>query len=91
MRHNLGKIKQAKAESVLTKEAFRIGFLASNRKLFAPEIFFTDQQNLWDYERGFHFATILRTKGIVLRTLPKKPTAQLKDLIREAVWKGDII
>jgi hypothetical protein len=91
MRKTQLPVQGMSSDKLLRSEAFRLGFAASNRKFFEPEAFYSDENDLWNYERGFHFATVLRTRGILLRTLPKKPTESLKIALRIAVNRKEII
>jgi hypothetical protein len=73
------------------RDAFHFGFLARNKKFFEPEVFFNKEWDQVAYERGYHFNTWLRTKGVVIKKLPKRPTFELKQLISEAVTTGALI
>ena len=85
------KGKKIPPETLFKKPAFHIGFMAGAKKLFEPEIFYEEQWDQIDYERGFLFNTYLRLKGIKLGKLPKKLTSDLRNAINSAIRDGSIL
>lgn len=83
--------KRMTALELAKRAAFRLGFLGAKKGIFEPEAFFTKRQDQIDYERGFHFHRVLKNKGIVLHSLPAKPTAELVHHIGMAAYNKEIL
>jgi hypothetical protein len=83
--------KPRKCTYLFTEPAFRLGFQSGMRGIFEPEVFFHTEWEQTNYERGFHFSRVLRTKHQALNSLPKRPTPSLKAFLNEAVRNKEII
>jgi hypothetical protein len=75
------------------KEPFRVGLVAGMTKsrVFQPDLFFTKQWDQIHYERGYHFSSFLKSKGVRVTKVPKTPPKELLSHLYDAFKSGALL